>query len=201
MALKVPLIPTAAISEFGDLRESSAFNDPQVMDQDTSYVPGFSEMRRTHDIQKAEYLRGERTWDSVLKLPVNLRWARCQDKAGTPDSTKVFRAGTKGYVPVNGHTIEKGGDSGNDWLTAMPPGCVLGPDGSIRRGDVQLMVCSKEDAARSEIAKRARTDAQLGNAESIFAQNLGTANTKGLDPEVAKLSQGQGVFEKGSKKK
>lgn len=198
--MRVPLIPTAAISEFGDLRESAAFNDPAVMDQDSTYVPGFSEMRRTHELHKAEYAKGDRRWEDVLKLPVNLRWARSQDKAGTPDSTKVFRHGSKGYVPVNGNPVDKGGDNGRDWLKNLPPGCVLQADGSIRRGDVTLMVCSKEDAARSEIAKRARTDQQLGNAESIFAQNLGNAaNLKGLDPEASKIQPGQGLFERKSK--
>lgn len=197
--MKVPLIPSAAVSEFGDLRESPAFRDSAVMDQDMSYVPGFSEMRRTHEIQKAEYLRGERSWGDVLKLPVNLRWMRSQDKSGNPDSRKVFQHGSKGYRPVNGHSVKDGGDAGTPWLTQLPPGAVLQADGSIRRGDTTLGVCTADEAAKSEIAKRQRTDALIGASESIFAKNLGAVGMKGVDPESVRLSQDEKLFQ-GKKK-
>jgi hypothetical protein len=105
-----PLTASAPLSEFGDLHQSADFNDPHLMDRDGSYVPGFSEMRRDRDIKVAEYQAGRIPASDVPTMTVNLRWARCQTKAGTPDNAKPFVHGRKGYRAV---TKE---DAGQPWL-------------------------------------------------------------------------------------
>lgn len=163
------------MSEFGDLRESAAFYDESIMDRDHSYVPGYSELRRQVAEQMAEVKRGLRAPKDVTPLPVGLRWARAQDVAGKPDSSKQFGHGRKGYRIANGNPKDKGGDVGNVWLKELPPGCTVGADGSIRNGDTVLMVCSREDAARSELAKRRETEARVKGAEGAFASMIANA--------------------------
>lgn len=194
MAAK-PLINTAALSEFGDLTETAQFHDPSLMDRDLSYVPGFSEMRRRHAIEFAEVKAGLRDPKDLFKLPVNLRWARCQNRAGQTDTTKPHAHGAKGFRFVN--TKEH---KGQDWLKALPPGAEEMADGTIRRGDTVLMWQSQEDAAKSELAKRVATEQRLTGQESVFLQNLQNAAAKGADPSVEKMEQGQAVFGKKDKK-
>lgn len=182
-AQKVPLIETQAMSEFGDLRDQAAFYNPDGMDRDHTYVPGFSEMRRTVAIQMAEVKKGVRAVKDVQTLPVNLRWARGQDVQGRPDSTKQFGHGRKGYRLANGNTKEKGGDVGNDWLKELPPGTQLMADGTIRNGDAVLMVCDKDQAARNEFNKRRLTEERVKGAEGAFARMVETA--RGVNPGAA----------------
>ena len=193
MAAK-PLINTTALSEFGDLTETAAFHDPTLMDRDMSYVPGFSEMRRNQAIKMAEYAAGKCAKEDIPFLPVNLRWARVQNRAGQTDTSKAHAHGGKGYkfVNVKEHV-------GQDWLKALPPGAEQMADGTIRRGDTALMWCPREAAAKSELAKRVQTEQRLTGTESVFLQNLQNQAAKGADPVVEKMDQGQPVFGKKQK--
>jgi hypothetical protein len=140
-------------------------------------------MRRKVAEEMAEVKRGLRHPKDVTPLPVGLRWARAQDVAGKPDSSKQFGHGRKGYRIANGNSKEKGGDVGNAWLKELPPGCTLGADGSIRNGDTVLMVCSREDAAKSEFAKRRETEARVKGAEGAFASMVASSRdvSRGVD--------------------
>lgn len=168
-----PLTASQPLSEFGDLYQSSDFNDPHLMDRDQSYVPGFSEMRRNRDIKVAEYQAGTISRSDVPSLSVNLRWARNQLKSGAPDSSKPYAHGRKGYRIVTADMV------GQEWLTELPPGAQIGPDKAIRNGDCILMVADAKDAARSEMAKRRQTDERIRGIEHSFAQN---AQTAGANP-------------------
>lgn len=182
---KVPLIQSAPLSEFGDLPTSPEFLDPSVMDRDQSYVPGFSEMRRDRDIKVGEFRKGKIDRAEVPSLPVNLRWARVQNKKGEPDSSKPFTHGRKGYRLVNAKT-----DVGQDWLKELPPGSQKLADGSIRNGDCVLMVADAKDAARNDAIKRRVTQERLGATANSFEQNLQATRVpvKGNDPFVERLS-------------
>lgn len=162
-----PLIASQPVSEFGDLPLSEAFNDPSLMDRDQSYVPGWSEMRRNRDLKHAAYMQDPTAENrkAVPSLPVNLRWARSQNRAGNPDSTKPYSHGRKGYRVVTKESV------GQEWLTTLPPGAQIGADGSIRNGDCILMVADALDAAKSERAKRHFTDERLNGITHSFAQN------------------------------
>lgn len=160
-----PLTASQPLSEFGDLHQSSDFNDPHFMDRDQSYVPGFSEMRRDRDMKVAEFHAGSISRADVPSLPVNLRWARNQNRQGNPDNSKPYNHSRKGYRLVTAK------DEGQAWFTQIPPGAQIGADGSIRNGDCVLMVASAQDAARSEHAKRALTQERINGITSSFQQN------------------------------
>lgn len=177
--LRVPLIETQAMSEFGDLRDQAQFYNPDGMDKDPSYVPGFSEMKRDVALQMAEVTRGLRHPKDVTPLPVNLRWARNQNIKGDPDNTKQFGHSQKGYQLVTKDDIGK-----RDWLTALPPGTRVAADGTICRGDTALMWCPKEQAAKNEFAKRRMTEERTKGAEGAFAQMIENARgvSRGATP-------------------
>src|SRR5688572_3727261 len=139
------------------------------MDRDHSYVPGFSEMRRNRDIKLGEVQRGEAHVSDLkaLELPVNVRWARSHKSTGAPDSSKQFGHSRRGYKLVNADEHK-----GQAWLTALPPGSQIGPDGSIRNGDTTLMWCSREDAATNEAYKRRLTHERLHGVTDAFAQQV-----------------------------
>lgn len=184
---KVPLIDTTPFSEFGDLEQSADFKDPRLMDGDHSYVPGFSDIRREHEAQKAEYYAGLRDRKDVRTVPVNLRWARSQRRNGESDTAKPFSHGRRGYRAVT----QK--DVGKEWLTAMPPGTQVGADGTIRNGDTILMVCDREQAARNEHAKQVLTQSRIEGAQATFEDNVskvfraaGAPIPKGTAPTVEK---------------
>lgn len=186
-AARVPLVPSASLSEFGDLHDHAEFYDPNGQGADQSFVPGFSEMRRQSAIELAEYQRGLRTADAVTKLPVNLRWARSQNRRGDPDTVKPFGHGRKGY------RIVTKADVGQPWLKEMPPGSQVGADGAIRNGDTVLMVADAKDAAKNELARRIATEQRVSGYQDSFANAVAEAkranpalNTKGLAPSVTK---------------
>lgn len=181
---KVPLVPSQPMTEFGAIEAESVFSDPHVMDRDLSYIPGWSEMRRTRDIQLAEVVAGKRSASDVITLPVNMRFARNQEKSGKPDSAKVFGHGRKGFRAVH---AEK--DKGQPWFTGLPPGANVNADGSVQVGDTTVMVCDRQSAARNELAKRYETENRLIGATNTFAHNLSQDNVraKGADPTIEKL--------------
>lgn len=179
---KVPLIQSEPVSEFGDIALTSEFHDPAAMARDHSYVPGFSEMRRERDLQIAEVKAGTRDGRDVRQLPVNCRWARSQNKAGEPDSSKMFSHSRRGYRAVTKDDVGK-----NDWFKELPGGTSYAADGTIRNGDLTLMVCDRESAARNQKRKEIETNARLTGAVNTFAHNLQAANgriPRGADPYV-----------------
>lgn len=160
-----PLIQSAPLSEFGDFPDSPEFNDPNAQDRDQTYVPGFSDRRRERDIAVSEFIAGRITREDIPTLPVNLRWARNQTKAGVPDSAKPFLHGRKGYRAVTKDDVNA------EWLTHIPPGAQIGADGTIRNGDCILMVASAQDAAKSERNKRALVNERLHGIGASLEQN------------------------------
>ena len=194
-----PLIPTAAISEFGDLTDQSFFKDPVSMDNDITYVPGSSELRRQNALKFAEYAKGECARTDIPDLPVKLVWVRNQDKSGKPDNSRVFQFEQDGYRMVNATE-----DAGQSWLTKAPPSANKQADGSIRCGDSVLMVCTAESARREEAYLRAETERRLTGATNTFEAALRQAHQAenvpipaGLSPTVEKMEQGEALFERG----
>lgn len=182
--MKVPIIFSEPPPEFGELQQSAEFHDPQAMDRDFTYVPGWSELRRDRDRAIVEVLKGRRAAKDVPTLPVNLRWARCQNKKGEPDSRKVVRAGNRGYRAVTRDDVGEG-----KLIADMPPGATWAADGTIRQGDVQLMIADAGRVARNELAKRAKTESATKGAEAGFEAalaSLGGRPSKGAAPFIQK---------------
>lgn len=190
---KRQLIETQAVSEFGDLTESAAFYDPNLIDRDHTYVPGYSEGQRKVATALNEFHQGRIAKSDIPFQQVRLRWARSQNRAGNPDTAKTYAHGNKGYRLVNADEHK-----GQAWLTQVPPGADIMADGSIRRGDTVLMYCSREDAAKNELAKRVATEERLTGTESTFLQNLQAVQgaPKDAAPTVQKLGKGEPVFSK-----
>ncbi len=182
--MAVPLVLTAPASEFGDHTQSVDFNDPTIMDRDMSYVPGFSDLRRARDLKVAEYTNHKVGREAIPEMPVNMRWARNQSKDGKPDSQKVFGHSQKGYRMASKADISPT----NPWLTALPPGAEIGADGIIRKGDLALMVATKEQAAKNALVKAERTKRRVTGMEHGFAAAVANDRSgwRGADPTAKK---------------
>jgi hypothetical protein len=178
---KVPLVASAPISEFGDFTDD--ISRPPGLETDGTYVPGFSELRVAHDTAVGAFLRKEIPRGDIPTLPVNLRWARVQNKAGQPDSTKPFKHQRKGYRFVTKDQINE------TWLREIPGGTEWGADGHLHNGDCALMWCPREQAAKNEAARRQDTEARSTGVTNTFIQNLaqaGTGTYRGADVSVEK---------------
>ena len=182
--MKVPLIVSSPPPEFGELTTSPEFLDPEGMDGDLTYVPGFSEQRHARDRALVALVQGRCQAQDVPSLTHNFRWARCQNKKGDPDNRKVIRAGNRGYRAVTKEQVGEG-----KLLPDLPPGAQYMPDGTIRQGDTQLMVADAQRVARNEFQKQARTASATRGAEAGFAAALdamGAKPTKGTAPFITK---------------
>src|SRR5438045_1694177 len=103
---KRPIVETKVLTEFGEVLEDANFWAAQV-GTDHSYVPGYSDMRRTRDGEIAKIqthfgaTRGSDSQEAartaalrkVAPLPVRLQWTRSMRVSGNePDSTKEITA-------------------------------------------------------------------------------------------------------------
>lgn len=190
MSNKVPLVSSQPVSEFGDFDPSELIDSrPQGLERDGSYVPGFSEMRVKRDTQVGRALKGEIPWSAVEPLPVNLRWARSQNKKGEPDSVKPFSHSRKGYEYVTK------ADVGKDWFKELPGGAQWDAAGNLRNGDLVLMKATAKDAARNEMVRRNETNERMNGLTNTFTQNLSQAGTqvyRGADTHVEKMPASTG---------
>lgn len=171
--MKVPIILTSPPPEFGELTSSPEFLDENAMDSDLTYVPGFSELRLARDKAINEVLRGRLPAKDVPTLPRHFRWERCQNKKGEPDTRPMVQASNNGYRLVTKDMVGEG-----KIVTALPPGAVETPEGTIMQGDVVLMVTDAARAARNEFQQRARTASATKGAEDGFAAALEAMGVK-----------------------
>lgn len=182
--MKVPIVFSTPPPEFGELTSSPEFHDQSAMNADLTYVPGFSELRFARDKAIVEVLQGKRRANEVPTLPVNFRWARCQNKKGEPDNRKVIRAGNRGYKAVTKEEVGEG-----KLLKDLPAGASYQADGTIKQGDTVLMVAPANRVAQNEFNKRARTESATKGAEAGFEAALeavGGRPTKGAGPFITK---------------
>jgi len=172
-----PVVPSGIMTEFGPLLDDpKTLMDEMGMNRDMTYVPGFSDLRRAADLVRAENGRdgGNRP---VPALPVNLRWARRTRASGVPDNSRIVAHQRSGYRPVTE------ADKGKEWLTDLPAGCSVLPDGTIGNADMQLMVCDQRTAARNEASKRLRW-MELNTASQEEAIRKASSKVKGSTVEV-----------------
>lgn len=182
--MKVPIVVSSPPPEFGELKESPDFHDTTGMNEDLTYVPGFSELRYQRDKAILEVMQGKRRSNEVPSLPVNFRWARCQNKKGEPDTRKVVRAGNRGYTAVTKDQVGPG-----KMLERLPAGASITADGSVQQGDTILMYAPAERVARNEFVKRARTESATKGAEAGFEAALeavGGRPAVGAQPYIQK---------------
>ena len=182
--MRVPIIISEPPPEFGELQGSPEFHEATGMNGDYTYVPGFSEKRLARDMAILEVTQGKRRSQDVPTLPHNFRWARCQNKAGEPDSRKVISAGNRGYVTVTAEQVGPG-----KLLESLPAGAKFNAAGQLQQGDVVLMIADAPRVARNEFNKRVKTESATKGAEAGFEAALATVGgrpTRGAAPFIQK---------------
>lgn len=184
MAEKRELYDANVVTEFGAFHEEEGLDLDAIRQRDYTYVPGFSEMRYNRDCDLTRLAKGEIKAREVSTLPVNVRWFRTVKGTGSdPDQMRVAHARNSGYRVVTKDDI------GQPWLTDLPPGGMIAPDGVIKTaaGDNALFVASQEVAARNAYRKKKATE-DLVDGMEMDAGGLGHVgkSIKGADPVVTK---------------
>lgn len=160
-----------------------SFRAEGVAQHDYTYVPGFSDQRVARDLAIARLHRNEIRASEVPTLDQNLRWYRCATKDGDPDNRRVVAARNEGYRAVTKD------DVGKSWMTELPPGGHVAPDGTIKisGGDLQLFIADKQSAAKNAMRKKMMTEDLVQGME--FQQGgIGDVGSKvkGASPTVVK---------------
>ena len=179
MSPKVPVVTAEVINEFGRFEADAVMDDGRV---DGLWTPGFSDLRHKRDLKLLEFQQGNIKGSEVPVLPVNLRYVR-NTKVGTQGSPDVRIMQSEGA----GYRMVKKEDVGQEWLTKMPPGAAWAADGTLRKGDLTLMVCDQKTAARNRFRQQAATMKQVEGAASSKLENL-KAIASESDPTVEILS-------------
>ncbi len=164
MRQKKPVITAEVVNEFGPVEADAKMSHGRI---DGLWTPGFSDMRHQRDIHLREFAEGTRKGEDVLTLPVNLRYVR-NSKVGSngqPD-IRITQAAGDGYRTVNKEDVEE------DWLTSVPPGAYWHADGTLRTGDLTLMVCDRKTAARNRFRQQSETMQQAEGAASSKLEEL-----------------------------
>lgn len=183
---KRQLIDANLVTEFGAVEDLESFKADGPAQRDYTYVPGFSEMRVKRDTDLKRLATGEIRAKEVSTLPVNCRWFRNMKGAGSePDNVRAVYARSSGYRPVTKDDLDKG----HPWLTALPPGGMIGPDGSIKSsgGDLGLYVIDQQGAARNAYRRKKLAEDMVDGME-MQSGGLGQVAQahKGADPVVEK---------------
>jgi hypothetical protein len=180
--LKKPLVNANLLTEYGEIEDIESFKAEGIAQHDYTYTPGFSEMRVNRELALGAYKRNEIRAGEVPTLPVNCRWFRTVKGTGSdPDQMRVAHAKNMGYRAV---TKE---DVGQAWLTAVPPGGMVAPDGTIKSaaGDLVLCVIGQQGAARNAMRKKIAAEASVDGLE-MSAEGLGSVGKqfRGAEPTV-----------------
>lgn len=172
-----PLVDVNFVSPFGGIEDMESFKQEGSAQRSYTYVPGFSEMLENYDTDVRRANLKEIRASEIRTMPVNMRWFRTVRGNGSdPDQMRVAHAKNQGYRPA------MKSDIGQPWMTAMPPGAIEGPDGTIKSagGDVALFVIDQQGAARNHLRKKMQTEAMVDGMEmqmeSVAAAHKTTAN-------------------------
>ena len=176
-----PLTDVNLTTEFGEFHEAVGQEEDR---KDYTYVPGFSDQRKKRDLELGQLARNEIRSNEVSLLPVNCRWYRAvKGRNSDPDQMRIAAARNQGYRAVTE------ADIGQSWLTELPPGAIIAPDGTIKSaaGDTALMVATQEVAGRNAMRKKIRTEEMV---DGIQYSGGGLADVagkvKGTEPTITK---------------
>lgn len=182
---KKPLYDATQVTEFGGIEDLEAFKQEGVAQHDYTYVPGFSEQRVKRDVDLARHAAGEIRAKEISTLEQNCRWYRTVKGSGSdPDQMRVAHAVNQGYRVVTKD------DLGKPWMTKLPPGGQVAPDGTIKSaaGDLALFVIDREGAARNAMRKKIRTE-ELVDGMQFQAGGLADVGAKAkADPVITKTT-------------
>lgn len=186
MAEKRKLVDANLVTEFGGVEDMESFKAEGVGQRDYTYVPGFSDMRVKRDTDLKRMAMGEIRAREVSTLPVNCRWFRAMRGAGSdPDNVRSVYAKSEGYRPVTKEDLT----ANHPWLTALPPGGMVAPDGTIKSagGDLTLFVIDQAGAARNAYRRKKLAEDMVDGME-MQVGGLGQVaqSHRGADPVVEK---------------
>ena len=177
------LVDVNLATEFGGIEDLESFKAEGVARQDYTYVPGFSDMRVNRDLALGKLARGEIRASEVPILEWNARWYRCATKDGHPDGARSVTARNEGYAAATKD------DVGKPWMTELPPGGYVAPDGTIRNsgGDLQLFITDRAHAAKNAMRRKIRTE-EMVDGMDMAVGGLGAVGKshKGADPVITK---------------
>lgn len=175
-----PLVDVNLVSEFGGVEDMREFREDGVGQRDYTYVPGFSDMRVKRDLDLAKLHRNEIRGKDVSTLPVNMRWFRTVKGSGSdPDQMRMAHARNQKYRAVTKADL----DAKHPWLTELPPGAQIAPDGTIKSaaGDLALHVLDRDSAARIALRRKKNIDEAVsglgGGLEQAGLQHRGSNPT------------------------
>jgi hypothetical protein len=178
MMAKKPVVTAEVINEFGPVEASAIADNGRI---DGLYTPGFTDMRRERDQKLLEFAEGDITGKEVPVLPVNLRYTRNSNvKSGDPDSTRLVQTKGSGYRAVTKDDVKK------PWLKDLPPGADWAADGTLRKGDLTLMVADQGTAARNRFRSQTRTMQAVDGAASTKMEELRRISVES-EPTVTQL--------------
>ena len=186
---KKPLIDVNLVSEFGGIEDLESFRAEGVTQRDYTYVPGFSDMRIKRDLDLGAYKRHEIKANEVSVLPVNLRWFRTVKGTGSdPDQMRIAHSRNLGYRAVT----KKDLDAKPAWLTDLPPGAQVAPDGTIKSaaGDLALCVVDQQGAARNAMRRKIATEEMIDGMEMMDGGLGVVGKAIGADPVITKTIGG-----------
>ncbi len=106
---------------------------------DSSYVPGFSELRHANSYAKT--LQGRREGYTEVELPCNIAWIRY---AGDHDYRGMIEWRKKGYEIITVDTTTGKAELLEKHGFGIPPAAQVTSDGMIRRDDTVLAYCDGE---------------------------------------------------------
>ena len=177
-----PIMDVNLITPFGGIEDLESFKQEGIAQRSYTYVPGFSEMLENYDSDVRQVHLREKSAKDVRILPVNLRWFRTVKGTGSdPDQMRVAHAKNLGYRAATKD------DVGQAWLTEVPPGANVGPDGTIKSaaGDLVLMVANQQTAARNAVRRKMAAEAAVDGMQ-LEAEGLRKTGEKlKADPTIS----------------
>jgi hypothetical protein len=174
-----PLVNVNQVCEFGAVADTPGFKEDAGANRDYTYVPGFSDMRVNRDVDLARLHRNEIKGRDVSILPVNLRWFRTVRGTGSdPDQMRMAHARNLRYRAATK------ADIGQPWLTELPPGGQIAPDGTIKSaaGDLALHVIDQQGAARIAMRRKRAVDESVSGLQEGGLVQMG--GRQGADPKI-----------------
>lgn len=146
MAKKTIVVEVEDRNPYGE--EDDVANLDSGAPRDVLYVPGYSEKRAAFD---AAVARGERP----EPLDYRLQWVKAQKSNGDRDGTKIAEWKSKKYRMLTYEEAKRRGINVDDSAAHK------GEDGTIRDGDLVLMIADKNVAAMHWRQNREAIDSQF----------------------------------------
>lgn len=175
---RVTVVEVRERNPWGESIDENVVQDPS---RTNLYIEGYSDVKTARELAES---RGE----DVKPLRHRLHWARAQSPSGNPDGKKVAEWRAKGYSVLQWDDAIKHGYKVD--LSAA----IKGADGSVRLGDLVLMVAPAPVAAAHHQRVRKATRELSETYQKTVETAVDNANVQMGYKKGSKGASGQ-VFE------